>query len=70
MVTHKCPPFPFILLSNAAFCFLRLFALSVVQRIATEEAYCNVIGYSSEAQFFRRALENVSFTCLVTICAT
>ncbi|CAN0064772.1 unnamed protein product, partial [Ectocarpus sp. 4 AP-2014] len=28
------------------------------RRIATEEAYCNVIGFSSEAQFFRNALEN------------
>ncbi|CAN0076799.1 unnamed protein product, partial [Ectocarpus fasciculatus] len=28
------------------------------RRIATEEAYCNVIGFSSEAQFFRKALEN------------
>ncbi|CAM9551241.1 unnamed protein product, partial [Hapterophycus canaliculatus] len=28
------------------------------RRIATEEAYCNIIGFSSEAQFFKRALEN------------
>eukprot|EP00903_Cladosiphon_okamuranus_P015600 g14405.t1 len=28
------------------------------RRIATEEAYCNVIGFSTEAQFFRKAFEN------------
>lgn len=48
-------------------CFLprcfnpRVSPVSCGQRVATEEAYCNVIGFSSEAQFFRRALENVRF---------
>lgn len=38
-----------------------------VQRIATEEAYCNIIGFSSEAQFFKRALENVRELACVNV---